>query len=931
MSAQCVCIPNKDRPTRTVCNSHTNTDNSLVLAHYAGISSVDTLFDTLNARLPTQAELREASRGNDCASARLFMRQVDAFIRYALDIDPISRKRLSFRGLFGDVKAYFGMVETKGRGTLHIHFLLWLNNCPANSTAVENILKSSKGDLFREKVASYAQSIVTNDLPITLDACGCPNCGACFAELVGLPIPDQSRQDPRRGSWKRGNRCEVVGSVLIECSQCSTRFSSQHLLRSALLKLRPRCWPVWEGSLSVGEIDEQASVEASCRDTAQHAVNAVFDRESVHASFCSDMATQESGFIAAELLQQMNYTQMPLCKMDDDLFRNEELTRLLEISHPSPSDARMSRRSLDYMVSALAVLFNQHLWCHTTSSFKQSRTISNDTYCRYRFPRLRVANSSFGSSGVELRRTLGHEFMNGFNYEIMATFKCNHDVHVLLGGSGVTDRIHYCCKYVTKQQKQVDSQVAVAVAALKRREMRENVESAGALGAAAKYRFDRSRKRVAGMIYNMTNRQETAGPLAALYLYRGSCCYSSAKCAILPLGDVIRQLTKSDDYSCQLVSNTGNSETSTFHAVSSLDDYVFRPETLLNVNLYEFTMRYFRRKSEGITTSRLTFIDGHPLHSTHCLGMRHEGSVPVIRGFRMPNSDDGDASLERRCKYAVISLVLFKPFHLLDDLIGPSEGSDEQAWLGSFEQWKPQRSIFVEDLMNNMDDYYSGLQKVNAKREKEREAEGKRNPDGSYGASSDQSDDELYHANDIDDFDCSGGVMEEEEGDKALIRMWDLEGDSNFVLDSSSLDPAACPTSVVPDSKVAHIVHIFRNRGILANVAEKTARDAVMEWPTAGLPSINAMKKWFKDADTDNALLTSVPAAVVSRDVKVVEILDQSLLKVNMEWHPPSSYVAVSAKLCKSFASISDTSRAYTLNERQHYAFTVIGKALLSR
>jgi hypothetical protein len=108
--------------------------------------------------------------------------------------------------------------------------------------------------------------------------------------------------------------------------------------------------------------------------------------------------------------------------------------------------------------------------------------------------------------------------------------------------------------------------------------------------------------------------------------------------------------------------------------------------------------------------------------------------------------------------------------------------------------------------MTNMDDYYGWLQKMIAKREKERESEGKRNPDDSDGASSYQSDDELYHANNIDNFDCSGGVMEEEEGDKALIRMWDLEGDSNVVLDSSSLDPSACPTSVVPDSKVAHIV-----------------------------------------------------------------------------------------------------------------------------
>ncbi|KAG6958777.1 hypothetical protein JG688_00010362 [Phytophthora aleatoria] len=77
-----------------------NTDNSLVLSQYAGISSVDTLLDILEARLPSKAALREASRRNDCASACLFMRQVDAFIRYALGI----KKSLPFRGLFGDVK-----------------------------------------------------------------------------------------------------------------------------------------------------------------------------------------------------------------------------------------------------------------------------------------------------------------------------------------------------------------------------------------------------------------------------------------------------------------------------------------------------------------------------------------------------------------------------------------------------------------------------------------------------------------------------------------------------------------------------------------------------------------------------------------------------------------------------------------------------------
>ncbi|KAG6959872.1 hypothetical protein JG687_00008527 [Phytophthora cactorum] len=126
--------------------------------------------------------------------------------------------------------------------------------------------------------------------------------------------------------------------------------------------------------------------------------------------------------------------------------------------------------------------------------------------------------------------------MNGYYCEHMATFMCNHAFQVLLGGRDVTDRIHYCCKYVTKQQKQL------------------------------------GRKWVAALIYNLTNRQEIAGPLAALYLYRGSCCYSRAKCATLPLGDIIQQLMRAEDYSCTLVNASASLESSHFRAVSFLDD-----------------------------------------------------------------------------------------------------------------------------------------------------------------------------------------------------------------------------------------------------------------------------------------------------------------------------------------------------------------------
>ncbi|ETI34165.1 hypothetical protein F443_19275 [Phytophthora nicotianae P1569] len=89
-----------------------NTDNSLVMAHYAGITGVSSAFDLLEARLPSKAELRQASLKNDRISTRLFMRAIDAFIRHALGIDPKSKKPLKSPGLFGTVCAYFGMVKT---------------------------------------------------------------------------------------------------------------------------------------------------------------------------------------------------------------------------------------------------------------------------------------------------------------------------------------------------------------------------------------------------------------------------------------------------------------------------------------------------------------------------------------------------------------------------------------------------------------------------------------------------------------------------------------------------------------------------------------------------------------------------------------------------------------------------------------------------
>ncbi|GMF13142.1 unnamed protein product [Phytophthora lilii] len=163
--------------------------------------------------------------------------------------------------------------------------------------------------------------------------------------------------------------------------------------------------------MSKHEVEEQSNRESVCRNTKRHAVNVVCDRESVQDSFCSEDSIRDNDMLITDLL------------------------------------------SSGFAEPASMVL-------HTTSCLKNSGATPSDKYCRYRLPRSRVAKTSFDALGLELRRTLGHELMNGYNYELMATFKCNHDIQVLLGGVDATERTHYCCKYITKPQKQLDSQVA---------------------------------------------------------------------------------------------------------------------------------------------------------------------------------------------------------------------------------------------------------------------------------------------------------------------------------------------------------------------------------------------------------------------------------------------------------------------------------------
>jgi hypothetical protein len=64
------------------------------------------------------------------------------------------------KGVFGPTKAYFGTVENQGRGSLHLHIIIWLDPKLPPSQFKESI----KDESFRKGLLNYLEDIIKEDL-----------------------------------------------------------------------------------------------------------------------------------------------------------------------------------------------------------------------------------------------------------------------------------------------------------------------------------------------------------------------------------------------------------------------------------------------------------------------------------------------------------------------------------------------------------------------------------------------------------------------------------------------------------------------------------------------------------------------------------------------------------------------------------------------
>ena len=94
------------------------------------------------------------------ASAKFFHFMIETIL---VVLFGISKKRndvfVRKEGIFGMVRSYVGMVEAQGRGSLHLHLLLWLEG----ALTANELRRALTSDDFRERIKRYIKATIWAD------------------------------------------------------------------------------------------------------------------------------------------------------------------------------------------------------------------------------------------------------------------------------------------------------------------------------------------------------------------------------------------------------------------------------------------------------------------------------------------------------------------------------------------------------------------------------------------------------------------------------------------------------------------------------------------------------------------------------------------------------------------------------------------------
>ena len=432
-------------------------------------------------------------------------------------------------------------------------------------------------------------------------------------------------------------------------------------------------------------------------------------------------------------MPEFNYESLDPGNAKTDPLRNNIRLRHIIMCQPSPPEFEkvdadvMTEAEMNYIKmrnacikTAIKILCTEHRWDHHPSCFKK-----DDWACRYQLPhRGHGATSMQDDLHFEIQRkvSLGMEYFNGSNNLILYTFRCNHDVRVLVTGGGA-DSVYYATKYTHKEQHDIDNVASLELIALDRRIEKEKLEPQMTV-------LDKARRRLSSMLYNVTSKQEIAMTLACQFVIsKKTCAYTSHDFTPILLVQFINFMNDKEIYmSLERKNDYGNidekKDDADFEFVPSgqLLDYIGRHESLVHMCTFDFVKVFEKCTRRGREEPHvLLFQSEHPQHETHCLQKRSEKKLEsllldVFIGPRFPdldkfNEDDGE---KKRTLYAQMTLILFKPFRKKEDLlVEMMEDEEKSQWWESFLHWKSNDATQEQlQFLENVQDYHIGKRRA---------------------------------------------------------------------------------------------------------------------------------------------------------------------------------------------------------------------------
>jgi len=371
------------------------------------------------------------------AMSKFFDTFINAFIDVILGYQGSGRskpQRKVATGLFGSVLAHYGNIELQGRGTEHMHTLVWLEGCPPPAE-IESRLNDP---VLSARLIAYIDSIISESRPLPQAQAPPPILGAANIQLDNVVDSSAFEQHliQRNGDNIDGNELEL--------EDLDRRFE-QHL-RDIYDEDEMAHRVDWTEEAAAAHYRYRSLWEQN--DMASRAA-AVQHRDDGHGAHEPAAAEEATGFRGLSPPRELTWHEKetvgiaPSPRPDDPLFQ------LLKQED----------------IEKLVLLVMRHHHSFTCRKYASGRKHG----CRFRMPRpLQLPVSAVVDGRLRLRRN--DEFINPYNEFILLLARCNHDVNFIKSGPDSRMLAFYMTNYMTKAELSTYNSIKLLADAMRKRE-----------------------------------------------------------------------------------------------------------------------------------------------------------------------------------------------------------------------------------------------------------------------------------------------------------------------------------------------------------------------------------------------------------------------------------------------------------------------------